>query len=529
MNAPVAVPREVSVKTPTPPPQGHIVSTVTPSNSMANQLLNDRSHLSSMSNHAMKDASTYLSDDTRQRSDVSDHSSTSFLNGGSGMAMECDQSEQIVLKHPLCAPESHKSPHLQVNQQGFRLSPRRRTTSLPPILDRNSFHEPSGCNLAMRKESDRYDRRQGFYYEEDERYFHHTSQNYVPNNHISENEARWRRVEHVHHPYVAYERHHYHQYNRDVPTPPPRPPQAPGIFYQRGPEVHDYPPEHALREKRYMDGRRGAFMPSYRGMGPGWREVIYAHNDVYEEMRQPYHAKRYCHPDDAHNYPAACRNHYEPYPRPNRLIQHEPEIKAVVQSREDDQIQYQRHSRTIGSIDVDRSNGSDYPMLPYQQPLEGNYTDRNGDKKTLHVLRKKCAWKNYPELEQFLIDNREEYLKYSAKNYTTEQKQYNNRLTERLLEVAAKHNYMFDPKDFNFVTVRDRIRCYYKSYVQSNKKRGIVVGYSAMGSKKKQKCENDLDEEVAQDDISANTQLPSVSNKNCENVTNNKLNVPMGR
>jgi hypothetical protein len=60
-------------------------------------------------------------------------------------------------------------------------------------------------------------------------------------------------------------------------------------------------------------------------------------------------------------------------------------------------------------------------------------------------------------------------------NYTQEQKQYNNDLTERLLEVANKHNYEFDPNDFNFVSIRDRIRCYYKSYVQNCKKRGITV------------------------------------------------------
>lgn len=91
------------------------------------------------------------------------------------------------------------------------------------------------------------------------------------------------------------------------------------------------------------------------------------------------------------------------------------------------------------------------------------------------ILRRKCAWKNYPELEKFLIANRGEYLRHSAMNYTQEQKQYNNDLTERLLEVANKHNYEFDPNDFNFVSIRDRIRCYYKSYVQNCKKRGITV------------------------------------------------------
>jgi hypothetical protein len=84
-----------------------------------------------------------------------------------------------------------------------------------------------------------------------------------------------------------------------------------------------------------------------------------------------------------------------------------------------------------------------------------------------------------PQLEAFLIANREEYLRHSALNYTIQQKQYNNRLTERLLELAAEHGYVFDDVEFSFVTVRDRIRCYFKSYVQSAKKRGIIIGYAA--------------------------------------------------
>jgi hypothetical protein len=75
-------------------------------------------------------------------------------------------------------------------------------------------------------------------------------------------------------------------------------------------------------------------------------------------------------------------------------------------------------------------------------------------------------------LERFLIDNRDEYLEHSSRNYTIAQKQFNNLLTERLLEAADKHNYAFDPDEFNFVAIRDRIRCYYKSYVQTKRKRG---------------------------------------------------------
>ena len=76
-----------------------------------------------------------------------------------------------------------------------------------------------------------------------------------------------------------------------------------------------------------------------------------------------------------------------------------------------------------------------------------------------------------------MIENREEYLRHSALNYTTQQKKYNNKLTERILELADENGYIFDENDFDFVTVRDRVRCYYKSYVQSSKKRGMNKGY----------------------------------------------------
>jgi len=99
------------------------------------------------------------------------------------------------------------------------------------------------------------------------------------------------------------------------------------------------------------------------------------------------------------------------------------------------------------------------------------------------ILHKKFSWRNYPELEKFLVDNREEYLYHSALNYTMEQKQYNNKLTQRLIDLAKTSGYTFDPSDFNFVQIRDRIRCYFKSYVQSRKKKGVAICNSDLKTK----------------------------------------------
>lgn len=108
-----------------------------------------------------------------------------------------------------------------------------------------------------------------------------------------------------------------------------------------------------------------------------------------------------------------------------------------------------------------------------------NHNAAKSDSCLKFILRKKFSWKNYPVLEAFLIANRGEYLRHSALNYTMQQKNYNNRLTERLLELASENGYIFDEEAFSFVTVRDRIRCYFKSYVQSRKKRGVIIGYAA--------------------------------------------------
>ena len=68
-------------------------------------------------------------------------------------------------------------------------------------------------------------------------------------------------------------------------------------------------------------------------------------------------------------------------------------------------------------------------------------------------------------------------FEFSSRNYTPQQRNFNNTLTRELLELASNHGYAFE--GFTFAMVRDRIRCYFKSYVQSAKKRGIIVGYAS--------------------------------------------------
>ena len=139
------------------------------------------------------------------------------------------------------------------------------------------------------------------------------------------------------------------------------------------------------------------------------------------------------------------------------------------------------------------------------------------------ILRKKFSWKHYPELERFLIANRDDYLEHSSKNYTAEQKQYNNWLTERLLEVADQHSYAFDPEDFNFVAIRDRIRCYYKSYVQTARKRGLELPGNAHLKRNKMSHPSDVSESKSvKDDKSTDTSKDTAVVSVAESKTEDK-------
>ncbi|GKY92275.1 hypothetical protein MPSEU_000198600 [Mayamaea pseudoterrestris] len=89
------------------------------------------------------------------------------------------------------------------------------------------------------------------------------------------------------------------------------------------------------------------------------------------------------------------------------------------------------------------------------------------------ILRPKFSWKTYPELESYLVEHRSKYLQFSSqRNYTRDQKRYNNKLTQGLLALASESGYVFE--GFTFAAIRDRIRCYYKSYVQACKKKKRV-------------------------------------------------------
>ena len=122
------------------------------------------------------------------------------------------------------------------------------------------------------------------------------------------------------------------------------------------------------------------------------------------------------------------------------------------------------------SIKIPEERTEQVPIAPRLETSLPNFVGSEIFGPVKAILRKKFSWKNYPELESFLVDHRLEYLEYSSQlNYTAEQKRYNNKLTQGLLDLAKEQGYLFE--GFTFAAVRDRIRCYYKSFVQTTKKK----------------------------------------------------------
>jgi len=134
---------------------------------------------------------------------------------------------------------------------------------------------------------------------------------------------------------------------------------------------------------------------------------------------------------------------------------------------------YEKPTKRVASV-VAKPAVSTRKASRKTQPVHGPRAKKKTAPKKQQRQRhtgKKFSWKAYPELEEFLIIKREEYLSYSAKNYTIEQRDYNNRLTSLLLEHAEASGYSTLFESCTFSAIRDRIRSYYKSYVQSFKRR----------------------------------------------------------
>lgn len=115
---------------------------------------------------------------------------------------------------------------------------------------------------------------------------------------------------------------------------------------------------------------------------------------------------------------------------------------------------------------------------------------RDGSKKML--IMKRFCWRDFPELENILISNRREYLSFSSRNYSPAQKKFNNNLTAAIIKTADDCGYKFSPQHFDFSAVRDRIRCFYKSYVQGEKKRLFAALAAATSAEERRALQKEI-------------------------------------
>lgn len=87
------------------------------------------------------------------------------------------------------------------------------------------------------------------------------------------------------------------------------------------------------------------------------------------------------------------------------------------------------------------------------------------------------------------------------------------------MEVADQYHYVFDPEDFNFVAIRDRIRCYYKSYVQTARKRGLQLPTASPSKRVKLEKDKAKDATVSGDKGDATTNKVKPATKDSASET----------
>ena len=108
------------------------------------------------------------------------------------------------------------------------------------------------------------------------------------------------------------------------------------------------------------------------------------------------------------------------------------------------------------------------------------------------LIMKRFCWRDFPELENILISHRREYLSFSSRNYSPAQKKFNNNLTASIIKTAEESGYKFSPQHFDFSAIRDRIRCFYKSYVQGEKKRLFSALAAASNAEESRAIEKEI-------------------------------------
>lgn len=84
-----------------------------------------------------------------------------------------------------------------------------------------------------------------------------------------------------------------------------------------------------------------------------------------------------------------------------------------------------------------------------------------------HVI-KKIEWGKYPPLRNLLVNKRKEFFELSVKKEGN--CDYNKKLTTYVKNIAERHNWTFE-QSMTDKTIRDKIRCFYKTLTQNMGKR----------------------------------------------------------
>ncbi|CAJ1946517.1 unnamed protein product [Cylindrotheca closterium] len=156
--------------------------------------------------------------------------------------------------------------------------------------------------------------------------------------------------------------------------------------------------------------------------------------------------------------PSARASASSPLLSPSSISPVRPQPRAVVP----DLIEHHDWSKRVGSY-------KESLQQTIKKRKDGSFVGQIPRAKVRATLRRKFSWKLYPELEHYLLQKKRAYFEFSSRNYTPEQRRFNNTLTRELLDLASSQGFAFE--SFTFAMVRDRIRCYYKSYSQSMKKK----------------------------------------------------------